>query len=67
MLRHSGSVSRDSEEERAFMALSISITTRMERETVEAVREAALVNMAQPISGKAVVQRWKWVCGWNVS
>jgi hypothetical protein len=32
-----GRVRRDSEEERAFMALSISITTRMLREIVEAV------------------------------
>lgn len=44
------------------MALSISITTRMLRETVEAVRAESLENMLQPISGKVVVQRWKWVC-----
>jgi len=63
MLRHRGSVSRDSEEERAFMAFSISMTTRMERETVEAERVAVEVElkMEQPRVGKSVLQRWKCV------
>jgi hypothetical protein len=44
-------VKRDSLEDRAFMAFSISMTTRMERETVEADLAMSLVNMSQPISG----------------
>lgn len=46
------------------MALSISITTRMEREIVEAVLATALEKIEQPpeMSGNAVEQRWKWVC-----
>ena len=51
---------RDSDWERALHAFSISITTRIERETVEADRAALLVNIVQPISGKRVLQWWKW-------
>ena len=63
MLRHKGMVSRDSEDERAFMAFSISMTTRMERETVLAERVAVEVElkMEQPREGKSVLQRWKCV------
>lgn len=59
MFFHNGRVSKDSEDERAFMALNISMTTRMERDIVEADLAESSLNMAQPISGKAVEQRWK--------
>lgn len=47
------------------MALSISMTTRIDREIVEAVRaESELAEKIwQPISGKMVLQLWKCVCG----
>lgn len=41
-LCHSGNVSSDSLEDKAFIALSISITTRIERETVEADLDMSL-------------------------
>ena len=59
MFFHSGNVVRDSDEDRAFMALSISITTRMERDTVEAALAESLTNIEQPIFGNAVLHRWK--------
>ena len=62
MFSHSGSVSRDSLDERAFMALSISMTTRMERETVEAALALSLAKMEQPISGNWVLHLWKCDC-----
>jgi hypothetical protein len=52
MFFQTGRVRRDSEEERALQAFNISITTRIERDTVEALRAISLVNIAQPISGK---------------
>ena len=61
MFFHTGSVRRDSEEDKAFMALSISMTTRMDKEMVEAVLAEESENMLQPICGKALEQRWKWV------
>jgi hypothetical protein len=62
MFFHRGRVRRDSDDERAFMALSISMTTRMESETVEAALAEASEKMWQPIEGKMVLQLWKWVC-----
>ena len=44
------------------MALSISITTRMLREIVDAVRALLSEKMEQFISGKADLQLWKWDC-----
>ena len=63
MFSHSGSVSRDSELDKAFMALNISMTTRMLRDIVEAVFEWSLAKISQPISGKEEEQVWKlhWV------
>ena len=58
MFSHSGRVRRDSDEESAFMALSISMTTKMERDMVEAERAEALVKMSQFISGNAVAHWW---------
>ena len=55
-------MSKDSEDESAFMALSISITTRMESEMVEAVRAVVSEKMEQLISGKLDLQLWKWDC-----
>jgi hypothetical protein len=43
------------------MALSISITTRMERETVEADLDMLLVNISQPSSGNWAEHLWKCV------
>ena len=64
MLFHSGKVSSDSLDDRAFMALNISITTRMERETVDAERAMGeeLANIEQPISGNWEEHLWKWDC-----
>lgn len=59
MLFHSGKFSRDSLEERAFIALNISITTRMERETVEADFDISLENILHPISGNSAEHLWK--------
>jgi len=56
MLLHSGSVISDSEEESAFIAFSISITTRIERDMVEADLAILFENILQPISGKEVEQ-----------
>ena len=38
MFFHRGIVTRDSDEDRAFIAFSISMTTRMDRDIVEPVR-----------------------------
>ena len=62
MFFQTGRVKSDSEEERAFMALSISMTTRIDNEIVEAVFAEESANIVQPISGKEVLQRWKWLC-----
>jgi len=61
MFFHTGSVRRDSDEERALQAFNISMTTRIDRETVDALRAISLVNITQPISGKRRLQEWKWV------
>ena len=58
---HNGSVSRDSLEDRAFMAFSISMTTKMESETVEPDLAMSLENIWHPIYGNWLEQRWKWV------
>lgn len=60
MLSHRGRVRRDSLDDNAFMAFNISITTRIESETVEADFAISLANISQPISGNAEEQRWKW-------
>lgn len=59
MLLQRGSVSRDSDDDSAFIALNISITTRIERDIVDADLAILLENMSQPISGNAVEQVWK--------
>ena len=56
-------MSNDSLDERAFMALSISMTTRMERETVEAALALSLAKISQPISGNCEEHLWKCDCG----
>lgn len=61
MFFHRGRVSRDSLDERAFMALNISMTTRMVSETVEPALAMSLENISQPISGKSAEQWWKRV------
>lgn len=64
MLRQIGKVTSDSDEERALAALSISMTTRIERETVEAVRAemefAAKIEQSRE-SAKVEEHRWKCV------
>ena len=57
MLSHNGRVSRDSLDERAFIAFSISITTRIESEMVEAALALSLANISQPILGN-VEEHW---------
>lgn len=59
ILFHSGKLRSDSLEESAFMALSISITTRIESETVEADLDMSLPNMEQPISENSAEHLWK--------
>ena len=44
-------VRRDSLDESAFMAFNISMTTRIERDTVEAERDISFENISHPISG----------------
>lgn len=61
-LCHRGNVRRDSLDDKAFIAFNISITTRIERETVEADLDMSLWNMVQPISGKEVLHLWKCDC-----
>jgi hypothetical protein len=57
----SGRVSSDSDELSAFMALSISMTTKMLKLTVLADLAASLLKISQPISGKEREHWWKWL------
>lgn len=50
---------RDSLDESAFIALNISITTRIESETVDAERDISFENISQPISGNCAEHLWK--------
>lgn len=43
-----------------FIALNISMTTRMERLIVVAFCENVFVNISQPISGNSSEHWWKW-------
>jgi len=61
MFFQSGNVSKDSDEERAFIALNISMTTRMDKDMVDAALDISLVNISQPMEGNAVAHEWKWV------
>ncbi|KAI6760189.1 hypothetical protein HG531_013390 [Fusarium graminearum] len=61
MFFHRGRVRRDSLDDRALMALNISMTTRIDNETVEADLAMSLENIAQPISGYSAEQWWKRV------
>lgn len=61
-LRHTGKRRRLSFSDNEFMALNISIVTRIEREIVVARCASSFVNIWQPISGKAVAHLWKFVC-----
>lgn len=61
-LCHNGNVSKDSLDDKAFMALSISITTRIDKETVEADLDMSSWNMVQPISGNMLEHLWKCDC-----
>lgn len=62
MLSQSGRVRRDSDEDKAFIALSISMTTRIDREIVEADLAMSLEKISQPICGNCEEQRWKCDC-----
>jgi len=61
MFFQTGRVSRDSDCERALQAFNISMTTRMEREIVEALRDMWLLNISQPTSGYNWWHWWKCV------
>ncbi len=63
----SGSVSSDSLDDSAFMALSISMTMRIDSDTVDADLAMSSVNMWQPISGNCAEQRWKCAAGKRLS
>jgi len=57
-----GSVNSDSEDDSAFIALNISITTRMDKEMVEAVRAVSSLKTEQEMSANlrlVVLQEWK--------
>jgi hypothetical protein len=54
MFFHKGSLSKLSFSEREFMALNISIVTRIERDIVAAWRDISFVNISHPISGNFV-------------
>lgn len=59
-----GSVRSDSDEDKAFMALSISITTRIDRDIVDAVRAVSSPNMEHEMSANlrlVAPQEWKCV------
>ena len=58
---HTGRVRRDSDCESALQAFNISITTRMERDIVEALRDMWLLNISQPSSGNNWLHLWKCV------
>ena len=60
---HKGSLSRLSFSESEFIALNISIVTRIERLIVVAVCAIRFVNISQPTSGKSVEHWWK--CVWK--
>ena len=67
MFFHRGSERSDSLDERAFMALNISITTRIESDIVEAVRfvTAEGANIEQSVvanCGDLVEHLWKCDC-----
>ena len=49
-MSHRGRVKRDSLDDSAFMALSISMTTKIDKETVEADFAISSENIWQPIS-----------------
>ena len=61
MLFHNGNVKRDSFSDKEFMALNISITTRIDRDIVVPFLAERSTNMLQPISGNKVEQEWKWL------
>lgn len=59
MFSQSGNVSSDSLLDRAFMAFSISMTTKIDSETVDADFAMSLENMLHPISENCVEHLWK--------
>jgi hypothetical protein len=59
MFFHTGRVIRDSDWDRALHAFNISMTTRIDRDIVDALRALWLMNISQPISGKSASQWWK--------
>ena len=50
MLLQSGNVKSDSDEDKALTALNISMTTKIDRETVDALFAMSFENIWQPIS-----------------
>lgn len=72
MFSQSGIVTSDSEDERAFMALNISMTTRMDSDMVEPVRVVTAdgANIEQSVfanSSDPVAHLWKWDYGNRVN
>ena len=59
MFFHKGNLSKLSFSESEFIALNISIVTRIERDIVVARWDISFVNMLQPISGNLVAHSWK--------
>ena len=70
MFFHKGIVIRDSEDERAFIALNISMTTSIESDIVDAVRvvtaDGAKMEQSVVINlGESVEHEWK--CDYSIS
>jgi hypothetical protein len=59
MFFHTGRVISDSDWDRALQAFNISMTTRIDRDIVDALRALWSMNISHPISGKSVLQWWK--------
>lgn len=59
---HNGKTKRDSFSDSEFMALNISMVTRIDKLMVVARLAISLMNISQPISGKLAAHEWKWLC-----
>ena len=60
-LRQTGSLNKLSFSESEFMALNISMVTRIDRLIVVARCDITFVNISQPISGNLDAHWWKWL------
>jgi len=61
MFFHKGKESKLSFSESEFMALNISIVTRIDKLIVVARCDMVLVNISHPMDGNCAAHSWKWV------